>query len=156
MRLSITTQNTLLPVSAEWAVTLSCRMMAFSATYGHFSLIAHRRWYFAFDFSYCSFTDHLEVMTHKYTLDVIGQNDHQLRGWWILSDLVFLWWMKMILFRGWSFECWFIDLCPFSPVAFNQFNMLSCHTTSIVASHWNYVAPTWQQSRAYLSHITKQ
>jgi hypothetical protein len=49
-------QNTLLPVSAEWAVALSCRMMAFSATYGHLSLIAHCRWYFAFDLSYCSFT----------------------------------------------------------------------------------------------------
>jgi hypothetical protein len=35
MRLSITTQNTFLPVSAEWAVALSCKMMAFSATYGH-------------------------------------------------------------------------------------------------------------------------
>jgi hypothetical protein len=56
MRLSITTQNTFLPVSAEWAVAFSCRMMAFSATYGHFSLIAQCRWYCTFDLSYCSFT----------------------------------------------------------------------------------------------------
>jgi len=56
MRLSSTTQNTFLPLSAEWAVALSYRMMAFSATYGHFSLIAQCRWYCTFDVSYCSFT----------------------------------------------------------------------------------------------------
>jgi len=49
MRLSITTQNTFLPVSAEW-------MMAFSATYGHFSLIAQCRWDCTFDLPSCSFT----------------------------------------------------------------------------------------------------
>jgi len=55
MRLSITTQNTFLPVTAEWAVALLYRMMAFSTTYGHFSLIAHCRCYCTFDLSYCSF-----------------------------------------------------------------------------------------------------
>jgi hypothetical protein len=55
MRLSITTQNTFLPLSAEWAVALSYRMMGFSANYGHFSVIAQCRWYCTFDL-YCSFT----------------------------------------------------------------------------------------------------
>lgn len=75
MRLSLTTQKTFLSVFAEWALVLSCRMMALSATYGHFSITAHMTCH-----TVHSQLDHLEVMTHKYTLDVIGQNNRQLRG----------------------------------------------------------------------------
>jgi hypothetical protein len=65
-------------------------MMAFSATCGYILHNVDGTAHIACH-TVRSHLDHLEVMTRKYTLDVVGQNDHQLRGQWILSNLVFTW-----------------------------------------------------------------
>ena len=83
-------------LSPEWAVVISCRMAIFSIGSRSFCLTDSHVGTAERTVILCINSLSLwNRVTHKHTLDLVHPNDHQLRGWRILTKLVFSCWLRM-------------------------------------------------------------